>query len=163
MRPSLWPVWLVMLAAVAAQLLPWPDYLDPLRPPWVTLAVIYWALMWPGRFGVGSALLVGLLLDIGQGTLLGQHALTLCAVAYLVLRFHLQMRVFPVWQLTVSVFALVFLEAFLLMWIDGITGRIEYGADRWGPALVAAVLWPLLMALMDRLRERLERRDSRFA
>lgn len=163
MRPSLWPVWLVMLLAIAAELLPWPEYLGPLRPPWVTLVVIYWALMWPGRFGVGSALVVGLLLDVGQGTLLGQHALTLSAVTYVVMRFHLQMRVFPVWQLTVSVFALLFLEAFLLMWIDGITGRIEYGPDRWGPVLVGTILWPLLMAIMDRLRERLERRDRSFA
>ena len=115
MRAPLWPVWLVMLLAIAAQLMPWPDYLAPLRPPWTTMAVIYWALMWPGRFGIVSALLVGLVLDVGLGSLLGQHALALCVVTYVVLRFHLQMRVFPLWQLTVSVFALAFLEAFLLM------------------------------------------------
>jgi hypothetical protein len=29
--------------------------------------------------------------------------------------------------------------------------------------VAAAVLWPVLMAAMDRVRERLERRDSSFA
>jgi rod shape-determining protein MreD len=95
--------------------------------------------------------------------LLGQHALSLSLVAYLVLKLHLQMRVFPLWQLTLSVFALMFLEMFVLLWIDGVTGRAEFGPGRWGPVLAAGVVWPVLMAGMDRLRERLERRDSSFS
>jgi len=163
MKAPLWPVWLVMLLALAAELLSLPAWLQPLRPAWVTLAVAYWCLMWPGRFGVVSAFLVGLLVDVAHGSLLGQHALTLAVVAYLVLRFHLQMRVFPLWQLTLSVFALLFLAAFLLWWIDGVTGKAEFGPGRWGPVLAGGVFWPVLMALMDRLRERLERRDSSFS
>ncbi|MBN8280782.1 MAG: rod shape-determining protein MreD, partial [Gammaproteobacteria bacterium] len=110
-----------------------------------------------------SAFLAGLLVDVAHGSLLGQHALSLSLVAFLVLRLHLQMRVFPLWQLTLSVFALMMLEAFLLLWIDGATGRAEFGPGRWGPVLAAGVFWPLLMAIMDRFRERLERRDSSFA
>lgn len=163
MKAPLWPVWLVMLLALAGELLSLPDWLQPLRPAWVTLAVVYWCLMWPGRFGVVSAFLVGALVDVAHGSLLGQHALTLAVVAYLVLRFHLQMRVFPLWQLTLSVFALLFLEAFLLWWIDGVAGKAEFGPGRWGPVLAGGVFWPVLMALMDRIRERLERRDSSFA
>ena len=80
-----------------------------------------------------------------------------------VLRFHLQMRVFPLWQLTLTIFALLFLEAFLLLWIDGVLGKAEFGPGRWGPVIAGGVLWPVLMALMDRIRERLERRESSFA
>lgn len=163
MKAPLWPVWFVMLVALAAELLALPAWLQPLRPAWVTLAVVYWCLMWPGRFGVVSAFLVGLVVDVAHGSLLGQHALALAMVAYVVLRFHLQMRVFPLWQLTLSVFALLFLEAFLLWWIDGVAGRAEFGPGRWGPVLAGGVFWPVLMALMDRIRERLERRDSSFA
>jgi rod shape-determining protein MreD len=163
MKAPLWPVWFVMLVALAAELLALPAWLQPLRPPWVTLAVVYWCLMWPGRFGVVSAFLLGLIVDVAHGSLLGQHALALSLVAYAVLRFHLQMRVFPLWQLTLSVFALLFLEAFLLWWIDGVAGQAEFGPGRWGPVLAGGVFWPLLMALMDRIRERLERRDSSFA
>jgi rod shape-determining protein MreD len=152
-----------MLLALAAELLPLPEVAQPLRPAWTTMAVIYWCLMWPGRFGVFSAFIVGLLVDVAYGTLLGQHALSLCLMAYLVLKLHLQMRVFPLWQLTLSVFALMFLEMFVLLWIDGATGRAEFGPGRWGPVLAAGVFWPVLMAGMDRLRERLERRDSSFA
>lgn len=163
MKAPLWPVWLLLLLALVAELLPLPASIQPLRPAWTTMVVIYWALMWPGRFGVFSAFLMGLLIDVAHGSLLGQHALTLSLVAWLVVQVHLQLRVFPLWQLTLAVFALMFLEAFVLLWIDGVTGRAEFGPGRWGPVLAAGVFWPVLMAAMDRLRERLERRDTSFA
>ncbi len=163
MRAPRWPVWLLVLLALAAELLPLPEVVQPLRPAWTTMVVIYWSLMWPGRFGVFSAFLVGLLVDVTHGGLLGQHALSLSLVAWIVLQLHLQMRVFPLWQLTLSVFALMLLEAFVLLWIDGATGRGGFGVGRWGPVLAAAIFWPVVMAAMDRLRERLERRDSSFA
>ncbi|MEO7386037.1 MAG: rod shape-determining protein MreD [Gammaproteobacteria bacterium] len=163
MRAPRWPIWLLVVVALVAEALPLPAAVAPLRPAWTTMVVIYWSLMWPGRFGVFSAFLVGLLVDVAQGSLLGQHALSLSLIAYLVLRFHLQMRVFPLWQLTLSVFALMFLQAFVLLWIDGATGRAEFGTARWGPVVAAAVFWPVLMAAMDRMRERLERRDSSFS
>jgi rod shape-determining protein MreD len=163
MRAPRWPVWLILLLAVAAQLMPLPGYLELFRPPWATMVVIYWVLMWPGRFGIISAWIVGLILDVAQGTLLGQHALTECLVAYVVMRFHLQMRVFPLWQLTLTVLALLFAGAFVNLWIDGIAGRAALGPARWGPVIAGALLWPVLMTVMDRLRERLERRDTSFA
>jgi rod shape-determining protein MreD len=158
-----WPVWLAMIIAAALMSLPLPDALNAVRPAWATLAVIYWIMMWPGRFGVGSAWLIGLLLDVLQGSTLGQHALALTVVAYITLRFHLQIRIFPLWQLTVTVFALLFLEAFILFWIDGVAGNPPVGLSRWTQVVTGAVLWPPVMAIMDRLRERLERRDTTFA
>jgi rod shape-determining protein MreD len=157
-----WPVWLLMLLALIAELLPLPDAMQPLRPAWTTMVVIYWSLMWPGRFGVLSAFVVGLLIDVAHGGLLGEHAMSLSLVAYLVVRLHQQLRVFPLWQLSLSVFVLMILEASVLLWIDGATGRGEFGPGRWGPVVVAGALWPVVMAAMDRLRERLERRHSSF-
>lgn len=158
-----WPVWLAMIAAAALMSLPLPDSLTAFRPAWATLAVIYWVMMWPGRFGIVSAWLIGLLLDVLQGATLGQHALALTVVAYITLRFHLQIRIFPLWQLTATVFALLSLEAFILFWIDGVAGNPPVGLARWTQVVTGAVLWPPVMAIMDRLRERLERRDTTFA
>lgn len=163
MRNSRLPIWLVMVAALALALVPVPGPVAWLAPPWVTLAVIYWVLMRPAQFGVISAWIVGLVLDVAQGSLLGQHALTLALVAWVVLRFHLQIRVFPLWQLTLTVLALLATEAFLNLWIDGVTGHASLGLARWGGVVSGAVLWPVVMALMDRVRERLERRATRFA
>ncbi len=151
-----WPVWLVMIGCAALMSLPLSDGLTPYRPAFATLAVVYWTMMWPRHISVGTAWLLGLLLDILQGDTLGQHALTLSIVSYITLRFHLQIRIFPLWQLTATVFALLSIEAFLLFWIDGVAGNPPVGMARWSQAIVGGLLWPLVMAFMDRVRERLE-------
>ena len=108
------------------------------------------------------AWIVGLMIDILYGELMGQHALALTVVAYLTLRFHLQIRIFPLWQLTMTVFALLVIEAFILFWIDGVAGNPPVGIARWSQAVIGAILWPPVMALMDRARERVEHRDPTF-
>ncbi len=105
---------------------------------------------------------MGLCLDILQGELLGQHALALCVVAYLTQRFHLQIRIFPLWQLTMTVFALLAVEAFILFWIDGVAGNPAIGWPRWTQVIAGTVLWPVAMAILDRTRESAERSDPTF-
>jgi rod shape-determining protein MreD len=159
---SRWQIWLVLLTTAALVSLPLPDGLTPFRPPWATLAVIYWIMMWPRLFGLGTAWLVGLMLDILQGELLGQHALAMTVVGYLTLRFHLQIRIFPLWQLTMTVFALLTVEAFIMFWIDGIVGNPPLGVARWTQVIFGAILWPPVMAIMDRIRESIASRDRTF-
>lgn len=150
------------MTATALVSLPLPDWLTPFRPPWATLAVIYWIMMRPREFRLGTAWLVGLILDIMQGELMGQHALALTVVGYLTLRFHLQMRIFPLWQLTMTVFALLFVEAFIVFWIDGIVGNPLFGIARWTQVICGAILWPPVMGVMDRIREHVEARNPTF-
>jgi len=159
---SRWPVWLILIAATGLVSIPLPDVLTPFRPPWATMTVIYWVMMRPRAFGLGTAWIFGLILDVLQGELLGQHAMALTIVAYLTLRFHLQIRIFPLWQLTMTVCALMAIEAFILFWIDGVAGNPPVGFARWTQVLAGAILWPPVMAIMDRARERIEYRDPTF-
>ena len=158
-----WPVWAILLGATALISLPLPDWLTAFRPPWATMVVIYWVMMWPRSFGLISAWVVGLFLDVLQGDLLGQHAMALTVVAYLTLRFHLQIRIFPMWQLTATVLALLAIEAFILFWIDGVAGNPPVGFARWTQVFTGAILWIPVMALMDQVRVRLEYRDQSFS
>jgi rod shape-determining protein MreD len=162
-RTPKWPVWIALLVATALVAVPMPDAMTPFRPPWATVAVIYWIMMWPRAFGIGSAWIVGLIIDILHGNLLGQHAFALTVVGYLTLRFHLQIRIFPLWQLTMTVFALLTVEAFIMFWSDGIVGNPPAGFARWTQVIVGAILWPPVMAVMDRIREGIERRDPTFS
>ena len=80
--PRIWPVVIFLLVALSLEVAPLPDSAAPWRPPWMALAVIYWSMRQPGRYGVGIAWLIGLLLDVLKGAVLGQHALALSAAAY---------------------------------------------------------------------------------
>jgi rod shape-determining protein MreD len=161
-RAKVWPVWVLFLASVALEILPLPELLQPYRPPWPTIAVIYWTMMWPRQIGLLAPWCLGLVLDVLHGSLLGQNALALSVVAYLTLRFHLQIRIFPMWQITVAVLGLLSVDAFVQFWIDGVAGAPPAGIDRWLRVISGAVFWPILMALMDRMRLGIENRKSTF-
>ncbi|MGI9307899.1 MAG: rod shape-determining protein MreD [Gammaproteobacteria bacterium] len=161
-RTRVGPVCLILLLAIILEVLPLPDTLELLRPPFPAIVVIYWTMMWPNRFGIGAAWLTGLVLDILHGSILGQNALALSIIAYITLRFHLQIRIFPLWQLTLSVFALLVAEEFLVLWINGVAGIDTGGYGRWTRIIVGTLLWPPLMALMDGVRLRIESRRSSF-
>ena len=149
-----WPVLLCFVAALMLAIAPMPDWAVPFRPDWVTLTLIYWIMILPHTYSVGSAWLIGLILDVAQGTLLGQHALALSFVAYVTVKFHLQLRVFPVSQMTATVFALLALYQFILFWINGVAGINAAAVTYWGPVISGAIIWPVLAMFYGSVRYR---------
>ena len=161
-QTRVWPVIVTFVAAIALELVPLPEMLQPVRPPFTLLVLIYWVMMWPERFGFIAACLIGLSLDILHGQLLGQNVLVYSVVTYLTLRFHLQIRIFPLWQLTMTVFALLWIAALLLILIEGVAGLSPSGFAGWTRVLSGTLIWPLILGVMDRLRMQVEYRESSF-
>ncbi|HHI93434.1 MAG TPA: rod shape-determining protein MreD [Gammaproteobacteria bacterium] len=143
---------LTFVAALLLQMLPLPDWAQTLRPDWVALVLIYWCIALPERVGVGVGWIAGLMLDVAHGTLLGQNALALAIVAYLALRLHQRIRLFPMWQQAVSVLLLVALHLMLVLWIKGATGQSAETWAYWLPALTSMLVWPLLFIVLRGLR-----------
>ncbi len=148
------PVVISIILALMMTMVPLPGWLDTYRPDWVALVLIFWTMMLPQQYSVGTAWLAGLVLDVAQGTMLGQHALALVAIIYLTSRFHLLMRVFPMSQLTLTVFALLAIYQFLLFWINGVTGVAAPAASYWGPVITGTLFWPLVTGILSGLRFR---------
>jgi rod shape-determining protein MreD len=138
----------VVLALILA-VVPLPDGIDAARPDLLLLLVIYWALSAPRIAGLTFAWLCGLAIDVVKGTTLGQHALAFLVVGYFTHKFQLRLRVFPISQQTLYVFALLFFYQFLVFWLDGIIGQPVTTWMRWLPVLSGALLWPVLVAILD--------------
>jgi rod shape-determining protein MreD len=150
------PVIASIIVALMLMVVPLPDLAAPFRPDWVLLALIYWAMMLPRTWSVGSAWLVGLVLDVAQGAILGQHALAFCVIIFVTVRFHLLMRVFPLSQLTATVFALLALYQFLLFWINGVADVAAPAVSYWGPVIAGTIVWPLVSMFLSGVRMRLK-------
>jgi rod shape-determining protein MreD len=148
------PIIASILVAMILTIVPVPAVVEPYRPDWVALTLIYWAITLPRTYSVGSAWLVGIILDVAQGTLLGQHALALCFIIYITAKFHLQLRVFPTSQMTATVFALLAMYQFLLFWINGVAGLHTEAVSYWGPVLTGTVLWPIVSVIFGGIRYR---------
>jgi rod shape-determining protein MreD len=146
------PVILTIVLAIMLAIVPLPEQAEPYRPDWVAVVLIYWAMMLPRTWSVGSAWLVGLVLDAAQGTILGQHALALTVVIFITVRFHLLMRVFPMQQLTATVFALLALYQFLLFWTNGVAGTQVDIVYYWAPVVSGTLLWPIVTLLLAGVR-----------
>lgn len=148
------PVILTLVLGLMLTIMPLPDAVGTFRPDWLAMLVIFWAMQLPRTWSVGTAWVAGIVLDVSQGTLLGQHALALCCVAFITVRFHLLMRVFPMPQLTASVFPILATYQFLLFWVNGVAGVGAPLIAYWGPVISGTLMWPIVMALLSGMRYR---------
>ena len=148
------PVLACIILALILAIVPLPGSAAPYRPDWAALTLIYWSIVLPRTVSVGLAWLVGIVLDVSQGTLLGQHALALSLITYMTVKFHLQLRVFPWSQMTGVVLALLALYQFILFWINGVAGTYAPAVTYWGPVLSGTLLWPPLNLVLSGFRYR---------
>jgi len=153
------PVIVTIVVSLMLMVVPLPDWATPYRPDWVALTLIYWAMMMPRTWSVGSAWIIGIVLDVAQATILGQHALALCLIVFITVRFHLLMRVFPMQQLTATVFAILALYQFILFWINGVAGVDVPAVNYWGPVITGTVLWPVAVMLLRGVRVRIQHQN----
>ena len=148
------PITISTLIALGLTIFPLPDVLDALRPDFLVLVVLYWAIVSPQSGGLGLAFMTGLALDVIQGVVLGQHALALVLVAAWATNLRLRLRVFPLLHQTLSIFALLAGYQFILFWVDGATGNPVTSFSRWLAPLTGALIWPVLAGALSSSHER---------
>lgn len=149
-----WIIALSFLVAFMLTAMPLPDWAVDWRPLWAVMVLIYWCMALPERVGIGTAWVLGLLLDVQQGTVLGQNALGMCLIAYVTIQSHRRIRVSPLLQQAIVVFTYVVLFQFVTMWIRGIMGVPPPGWEFWLPALTSMLLWPWLFIILRDLRRK---------
>ncbi len=144
-----------LVFALLSMLVPLPGALEPFKPYWPALVLLYWALEGSERINLGLAFVVGLCADLFDGVLLGEQALRLCALVFIVLRFRSRLRFFPMWQQALAVLALLLNDRVLLLIVRAFAGESMPPAAWWISPFVGAALWPFLFLLLDDLRVRL--------
>ena len=147
----------IILSFVVAFMLtamPVPEWAANWRPDWVAMVLIYWCMALPDRVGIGIAWALGLLLDVQQGTILGQNALGLSLIAYITLIFHQRLRVFPLMQQAMVVCIYLLLFQLLILWIRGMIGVPPEHWTFWMPAFTSMLLWPWLFIILRDVRRK---------
>lgn len=150
-----WPVIIIsIIIALILTILPMPEWSGWLRPAWVLMVLMYWTISLPYIANIGMAWLVGVILDVLSGTLLGEHALALTVVIYVVSRMQSRLHMFPLLQQALSVFFLVFLYQFIIYCVQGFVGQLPHGWLYWSSAVTSMVLWPWVYSIMRNCRRR---------
>ncbi len=145
-------VWMIFSGFIALFLsvLPLPGWLDVVRPTFLVLAVLYFSITAPRAGGLALGFLAGLALDVFQGAVLGQHALALTLVTYVTVREHQKIRSKPAFQQSLIVFFALLAYEFVVFAIDGWTGHPITTPLRWVHTLTGALIWPIVIALLER-------------
>lgn len=149
------PQWVLPLSFVVALLLgllPLPPVLQPLRPYWLALALAYWVIEDPDHVGLGMAFIVGLVGDLVYGGLLGEQALRLVVMAYILQRFRARLRFFPMSQQALAIGGLLLNDRIVTAAIHVAIGEPTLPASFWLAPASGLLLWPLVYVALDSLR-----------
>jgi rod shape-determining protein MreD len=154
-------IWITLAAGLGMDLLPWGR--TPLVPDFLALALVFWNVHQPRRVGMGASFLFGLLIDVHDGALFGEHALAYTLLSYGAIALHRRILWFPVLSQSLLVLPLLLLaqlaSAAVRLWVGGASGN-------WWVALtesaVGALLWPLVnWILLHPQRRPISRDDTR--
>ncbi len=145
---------LSFVVALVLSVVPVPDWAEQFRPDWVGLVLIYWCLATPNRVGIGTGFAVGLIQDVLYGSLLGQYALAKTIIAFLTVRTHLRVRVYPAWQQAIAVLIILAIGQLFVIWVRAVIGKPALGFSYWTPSIVGMVMWPWLFVVLRDIRRR---------
>ncbi len=135
-------IWVSLLLALALNVLPWGRW--PGVPDFLAVAVVFWNVHQPRRVGVGTAFVFGLIMDVHQGALLGQHALAYTLLSFFAITVHRRLLWFTVGSQAMQIVPLFFAAHAVALLV-----RLLAGAGFPGWSLVVApvlesLMWPLV-------------------
>lgn len=147
-----WVLPVSLLLALLLGLVPMPGVLQPLRPYWLALVLAYWVLEAPDKVGLGVAFLLGLLADLAFGGLLGEQALRLVVLTFILDRFRARLRFFPMSQQALAIGGLLVNDRVVGIGIHLVLGAVQLPWTYWLAPVLGMVLWAPLHLVLDSLR-----------
>lgn len=117
-------------------------------PDILALVLMFWSIHQPQRIGIGAAFVFGLFIDVHQGSMLGQHALSYTVLSFLAIAIHRRLLWFSVPSQALQV-----LPLFVAMHAIELGTRLLSGAPFPGfllalAPLMEALLWPVVSVLL---------------
>lgn len=150
---SAWLVWTTLLLVWMASLLPWRLW-HP-APDLLLLMLAFWCLHEPGRVGLVTAFLFGILMDVHDAQLLGLHALYYVLAAYGMTALSRRLQHFNRWVQMLHVLPILVLASLPSRLLGAWLGSEWVGWDWLWSALITAALWPVADVLLSLSQRRL--------
>lgn len=132
----------------------------PAMPDFVAVVLVFWNVHEPRRVGVGIAFLLGLLMDVHDGAVLGQHALAYTLLSFLAVTVHRRLTAFSAFSQMFQVLPLFFAAHVLALMVRLFAGGGFPGWSLLLAPLFEALLWPLADWLLLAPQRRAPDRDQ---
>lgn len=147
-----------LIAALLLDMLPFGRV--PWMPDFLALVLVFWAVHQPLRVGIGLAFLFGLIMDVHQAALLGQHALSYTALSFFAAMVHRRLLWFTVPSQALQVLPMFAVAHGLELLIRMMGGGIFPGWIMLLAPLAESLLWPVVSVLLLAPQRRAPDRDE---
>jgi len=133
---------------------------NPLMPDVVALVLVFWNVHQSRRVGVGLAFFFGLLMDVHDGAVLGQHALAYTLLSYFAITIHRRLLWFTVPSQAVQILPLFLAAHAVSLLVRMIAGGMFPGWQVLLAPVFEALLWPIATWLLLAPQRRAPDRDE---
>ncbi len=156
MRPPA-PTRLVVVSlfiALTLNLLPWSGWALQIKPDFLLVMLLYWSTHESRNIGQGWGFALGLVMDVADSVLLGQHALGYVAAVFLIQLLRVRMLQLSLLEQALHVVAILFVAQLTNVLLSFLLGQDYPGISLLTMPLLGAALWPLLNFIMTQPRFR---------
>ncbi|MCF8204473.1 MAG: rod shape-determining protein MreD [Methylotenera sp.] len=129
-------------------------------PDVLAVVLVFWGVHQPRRVGVLWAFIFGLLVDVHDGALLGQHALAYSGLSFGAISLHRRLTWFPLGAQAVQVLPLFLAAHALSLIVRLMVGGMWPGWTVLLAPILEAALWPLASVLLLAPQRRAPDRDA---
>ncbi len=145
-----WRIIVVFIMALILTIIPLPNSLIWIRPPWILLFVLYLQFYLPYYFRILSIFIIGIIMDALLATIIGEHVFILCLMTlianYRARCFHL----LPVSQqmMLIGFFSMIY--QVMIIFIDLLLGYNADSLSIFGIGLISMLMWPWLRLIGEK-------------
>jgi len=135
--------------------IPFHEDIAVFRPDFVVIVIIYWAVNYPHKMGMSIAFCTGLMMDVANAGILGQHALAYCIAVYLTLILGRRLRIFSLVQQAPQVGFILLVMQIVIALVAASGGTDLPAWPYYFAAVTGSLLWlPVSLMLRAPLRQR---------
>jgi rod shape-determining protein MreD len=141
MPASVGLVFFSFIAAYLLMLLPWSGTWLAARPDFLLLVLLFWTLHQPTSIGQGVAFFAGLLMDVSDSMLLGQHALAYVIAVFIAQVFRVRILTFHIPEQTLHVLGITVAATCVMFALNLLLGADFPGFAYLASPVITAALW----------------------
>jgi len=160
MPASVGLIFFSFIAAYLLMVLPWSGAWLLGRPDVVLLVLLFWALHQPRSIGQGVAFFAGLLMDVSDSMLLGQHALAYVIAVFGAQAFRVRILTFHIPEQTLHMLGVTMLASCVMLALNMLLGADFPGLAYFIAPVVTALLWGPVNWILYLPAVRRRRRDG---
>lgn len=135
--------------AFCINVLPWSGIMLRLRPDFLLLVLLYWGMREPRMVGQLLAFLCGLVMDVADSAILGQHAFVYALAMYAAFSLRLRVLRFPLPEQALHILVILLVGSAITVVLNLIVDATFPGYIYFISGVIGALLWPTLVWLIE--------------